>query len=481
MAKLAAVGAQIVATTHDRKFARSLVAEARSADAVEHLSVHPVNAVRPTLVVSPAIEELDRKRHAFRDHPDSAAHAQDYAGDARVFLESRLGDLFDDVAHPAYAASTKALTLIPLVDKLRGLVASKAGELFTNPVVKRFVDDPALAEGADARRVLNEAHHDKASISYMDVKTVESDLARLRTSIEHVHEQFRLYRWREPLIDTESAGSNVVSLPVVARPAFDVPICPDIAAFVGQLPGGGSQDIATERLDGGWFEDKALFYVRGDTLGFAIPSGAVAIVDAEPYPGRDQNLVIARHRGQVIARRLATSHGAIGVSLSAQMPDPRARRPTVTFDASKVKLHRIVGAIFTDMPPPVGGGEATQVDAVPELGGIAVAYRVREESAVPLALPGQIILGGPELTATDLDTWQGGLVAVTLDDGSSVFKRVGARLPGKLGHLRQFETIGGLGSSVVIATEAIEDGQHIPLMVSARRVVGVLYEGMLFA
>lgn len=477
LSRLVDAGAQLFTTTHDRKFARSLVAESRARDSIEHLSVHPVNAVRPTLVVSPAIEEVDRKRHAFHGNPDSAPHAQDFAGDLRVFLESRLGDLFDDIAHPAYATSTKALTLNPLMDKLRGLVSTGTGELFTNPIVKRFAEDAALAEGAEPRRVLNESHHDKASISYMDVKAVEADFARLRTGIEKVHEQFRLHRWREPLVPAEVGSATVVPLQPMAKPIISVPICPDIAAFVGQLPDGGSQDVSGDQLDGRWFEGKALYYVRGDTLGFAIPSGAVAIVDSEPYPGRDQNLVIARNRDQVLARRLVTSRGAIGVSLSAQMPDPRTRRPTLTFDESRLRLYRIVGAVFTDMPPPTGGGEATLVDAVPELAQVTVAYRVKEESAIPLALPGQVILGGAKLTATDLDAWEGRLAAVTLEDGTSIFKRVGARLPGKLGYLRQFETIGGLGTSVVIATEIVAGRYPVPVMASARRVVGVLYQG----
>jgi len=148
----------------------------------------------------------------------------------------------------------------------------------------------------------------------------------------------------------------------------------------------------------------------------------------------------------------------------------------MTYDESKVRLHRIVGAIFTDMPPPIGGGEATPVDAVPELARVEVAYRVKEDSAVPLALPGQIILGGAELMPADLDGWQGKLAAVTLDNGSSIFKRVGSRLPGSLRHLRQFETIGGLGSSLVIATETVGGSSATPLMTSARRIVGVLYQ-----
>lgn len=476
LSAVAKANGQLLVTTHDRRFARSLVAESRGDDRIEHLSVHPVNRIRPTLVLSPAIETIDGLRQAFLDNPDSANYAQNYASDLRVFLESRLGDLFDDLAEPAHAASTRALTLIPLMDKLRALTASEAGELFTNPVLKRFVDDRALAEGAGARRVLNTSHHDKASLTYMDVKDVATDLHRLRTSVEKVHEQFRLHRWREPLASAEVGAGNVVPLRPMAKPAFAVPVCPDIAAFVGASRGEGSQEVPNEALSGDWFDGKALFYVRGESLGFAIPSGAVAVVEAEPYSGRDQNLVIAQSRGQVLARRLVKSPGSLGVSLAAQMPDPRKKRTTLTYDESKVRLYRIVGAVFTEMPPPPGGGEATPVDAVPELARVRVAYRVREESAVPLALPGQIILGGAEISPTELDGWEGRLAAVTLADGLSIFKRVGARLPGSLGHLRQFETIGGLGSSMVIATEEVAGQGDVPLMASARRVLGVLYE-----
>ena len=477
LAAVAEAGAQLLITTHDRRFARSVVAENRMADRVQHLSVHAVNSVHPTLSLSPTIEEVDRRRQAFINNPDSAVAAQDYASDLRVFIEARLGDLFDDLAEPAHATSTQALTLFPLLDRLRALITNGGGELFSNPVLRRFVDDPGLVDGAAPRRVLNKAHHsERSTITYIDVKDVEPAFVRLRTGIEKVHEQFRLHRWREPLAPTDASETNVVSLPTMARPTFSVPICPDIAAFSRSVPAGGSQDMPTEQLNGEWFDEKALFYVRGETLGFAVPSGAVAIVEAGAYPGRDRNLVIARHQGNVLARRLLKAPGSLGISLAAQTPDPRIPRPTLTYDESKVRLFRIVGVIFTDMPPPSGGGEATAIDMVPELGRIEVAYRVREDSAVPLALPGQVILGGAELTSSELNEWEGKLVAATLDDGTSIFKRVGARLSGSLAHLRQFETIGGLGSSIVVATEAPFGLANLPAMVSARRVLGVLYD-----
>lgn len=466
--------AQLLITTHDRKFARCLVAERR--DRAEHLSVHPVNSVHPTVFVAPAQEEVDRKRVTFLESEDNHGAAQDYASDLRVFLEARLGDLFDSIAHPAYTTATRPLTLVPLVDRLRGLVTSSSGELFSHPLVKQFVEDAAFAEGAEARRVLNQSHHDKSSITYMDVKRLDPVFTRLRTNVEKVHQQFRLHRWREPLDVMATVATNVVALRHFAVPPISVPIFPDIAAFMGSAPSGGSQDVSEETLEGTWFEGKSLYFVRGDSLGFAIPSGSVAIVEAEPYPGRDHNLVIARNKGQTLARRLARSPGSIGISLSAQMPDPRDSRPTLTFDETKIRLYRIVGAIFTDMAPPAGGGEATPIDDVTELRKVQVAYRVKEDSAIPLALPGQIILGGAELTPAELDGWAGRLVAVTLEDGSSIFKRVGHRLPGGLRDLRQFETIGGLGASMVVATGANEGGHDVPLMTSARRVIGVLYD-----
>ncbi|OEC93385.1 AAA family ATPase [Rhizobium sp. YK2] len=474
LSKLADTQAQLLVTTHDRKFARSLVAENRPGDSVEHLSVHPVNRVRPKLGISLAVEEVDRKKDEFVNNPDDAVKAQDYASALRVFLEVRLGDLFDETTHPTYTSATQALTLSPLIDRLRGLISTNQGELFRNPILKRFVDHPGLASNAEARRILNASHHQKPSITYGDVKAVAAHFAELRTAIEDVHEQFRLYRWREPLTHT-GATNNIVPLKAMSAPGFAVPIFPDIAAFVGNAPEGGSQDVPDDQVIGNWFQNKALYYVRGETLGFAIPSGSVAIVDVDPYPGSDQNLVIARPRGQVLARRLVKSTGSIGVSLAAQMPDPRVRRPTLTFDESQIRLHRIVGAIFSDMPPPPGGNEAIQIEEVPELGEVAVAYRVKEESAIPLALPGQIILGGAELSAQDLDLWEGRLVAVALDDGANVFKRVGARLPGKWSHLRQLETIGGLGSSLVVATAYLEATHGVPTIISARKVIGVLY------
>ncbi|MCP1215799.1 hypothetical protein NKW53_06935 [Acetobacter orientalis] len=68
------------------------------------------------------------------------------------------------------------------------------------------------------------------------------------------------------------------------------------------------------------------------------------------------------------------------------------------------------------------------------------------------------------------------IVAVTLESGDSILKRIGAPLSGSLPYLRQFETIGGLGASVVIATEQVEGAPDLPVMLNARLVLGVVYD-----
>lgn len=471
---LAEKDAQIFATTHNKQFARELVRENRSKRCVEHLSVHPVNSERPVLKLSPSIEEVDRKKEEYKANLDSDSHAQDYASDLRVFLEARIGDLFDESVDPAYANPTKAPTLMNLVDKLKSLVAGSAGELFSHPAVKDFASHRAFKKNSEARRILNESHHNKEAIRYQDVVNVEAEFANLRSGIEKVHQEFRFFRFREPLSkDVAPISENVVALPIMQKPTFAVPICPDLAAFTSDAVGENSQETISDELVDEFFDDKSLFYVTGETLGFAAPSGSVIIVEREPYAGKDQNLVLAMFGKAVYARRMFMSQSAAGISLVAEMPDPRKRRNTLTYDPSKLNIFKIVGVIFSDMQPPNGRYEAISIDVVPELKKIEIAHRVCEESAVPLALPEQLVLGGPQIQLEEMKSSVGKIVAVTMQDGRSLLKRVGAQLND---HLWQFETIGGLGNSIVATTNVEENSGHLPVVASARRVIGVLYD-----
>ena len=468
------VGAQLVLTTHNRLFARMSVAEARKADLVEHRSVHPVNEMRAVVKTAPAIEELDSKRAAFEQNVDDAAKAQDYVIEARVFIEQRLADLFDDPAYPAFSAPSKAPAFADYLGRLRGLVRKPPNELFRKKSIIDFCNDVAMKDGSACLALLNKAHHhDKSKISYKDVKDEAEHLKRLRGRIEDVHEEFRRWKWR----DAAASPTNIVLLKSANHPTFAVDIHPDLAAFTGAPSKGVSQDEANDTFDSVWFKNKSLFYLKNDNMGFAAPATSIVVVESESKPGNDRNLVIALHKGEVLARRLLRPQGdAVALALAAQTPDPRKSPPTRMLDPSETQIHRVVGVLFDELPPPMGKQEAVQIDNAPSLQKILTAYRVRDESALPLALAGQIVLGGKAILPVDLGANEGRFVALTLTDGSSIFKRIGKTLPG-LKLLRQFESIGGLGASEVIATEAVE-GQFSDLRVMeyARQVIGVIYE-----
>lgn len=473
--RLAKNGTQILATTHDRNFARMLVAEARVSDRIEHRSIHPVHACRSTLKTSLAVEDLDRKRAAFKENRDSTSHARDYACEARIFLEARLGDLFDDPAYPAFSAPSDAPTLMSHVDRLRGLVREGSNELFRSPVMVGLAKDPAWEVGSPERLVLNKAHHAEShSITYPEVDRVDGSLKRLRAAAERAHEEFRRYRQREPLQDV--LPNNAVSLVSIARRVKTVRIVPDLAAFSGSAPTGGSQDSSLEELTPDWFADKALFYIRHDTLGMAVPSGSVAIVDTSPCVPTDNQLVIARFREQTFARRLLRPSQAETFSLASDAAGATQRRPTITLDPQRCRVHRVVGVVFGDDPPPSGRDEAIAVEDHSSLGAIEVAYRVREDSAVPRVLPGQIVLVGRVLRADEIDAMVGQMAAITLEDGDSILKRIGAPISRSMLQLRHFETVGGLGASTFLASERIPGAPDVPMVMSIRPVLGVLYE-----
>ncbi|MGJ5075070.1 ATP-binding protein [Bradyrhizobium oligotrophicum] len=472
--KLIDIGAQIIVTTHSAAFARISVAEARKEDLVEHRSVHPVNATRRTVSTAPAIEELDRKRDAFEKNKDDATKAQDYVAETRSFVEGRLADFFDDPAYPAFSTTTRAPTLADYVGKLRGLVSGKVNEFFSKKAVKQFSEHPGLKEGSSCLTLLNKAHHaDKSKITYSEVVAEVDKLRSLRTEVEVLHEEFRRWKWR----DSPATLGTLVPLKVAICPKFAVEVHPDLAAFTGVPSKGGSQAAVTEYFESSWFEGKSFFYLKNDNMGFAAPATSIVVVESDPKPGNDRNLVIAMHKGDTLARRLLRPQtDAVALALAAQTPDPRKSPPTRLVDPSEVQIHRVLGVLFDDLPPPPGKQEAVQVEEAPSLKRIATAYRVRDESALPLALEGQIVLGGPPILPAAIQEHVGAFVALTLADGSSILKRVGPALSG-IKSARLFESIGGLGASEVIALEEVEDQAHgLRVMSYARLVLGVIYE-----
>jgi hypothetical protein len=71
-------------------------------------------------------------------------------------------------------------------------------------------------------------------------------------------------------------------------------------------------------------------------------------------------------------------------------------------------------------------------------------------------------MGGDNVTKNQLGAMEGMLVALCLDDGSSVFKRIGKPVPGTGGRLWQFESVGGLGGSIVVSLVEPDETSDVP-------------------
>jgi len=475
LAPLAAAGAQLIVTSYDPRFC-ARVSRLPIQGGIEHLEVHPATRQQQVVRTTPPLPAIEARKIRFDADRNAEEPAREFADGCRVFFEAKLGDMFDDPAHAAWAIANPDPTLATFMQRLRPLVRSGPQGMFSAHVFRRFAEHPALVDGSPVIVLMNKAHHGRREeIRAADVAQCADDLIELLEIVEQMYEE--CYRWRRRDAPKDQSTAEIpVALVPMARPKLDVVVCPDLAAFTQHASAGESQE-PPEYLNPHLLDSAAAYYLRRPNFGFAAPVGSIALVEAVPSPAADRRLVIARHRNSVYARRLVRGANAGVIGLTAEVLDPRTRTPkTIFLSETEIAIHQVIGIIFDhSIAPTQGQDEAVLVDASDVLKKIEIAYRVTDESAVPLALENQVVLGGTCIELDVLGQHKDALVALTLDDGSGIFKRVGAVLPGELAHLRQFESIGGLGSSEVLSIGKPHRG--LRSVTSARVIIGVLYHG----
>jgi len=479
IALLAKGKAQLLVTTHDQKFAGLVSREGQAAAVIEHRSIHPVNSCRHTIETPLAYQDLIKKRLAFINDRDNMPAARDYLAECRVYIEARLTDFFDD---PAYASKTLKPTLSDHIGHARHLLKNHSNnELFKADSFRQLCRDPSLAQGSACLTRLNDSHHGgKRDIMASDVCDIEADLERLVKLADALHTDFRLWRRRDdlitPVVPNKNVRINAIATPII-KP---LPIYQDLAAFTGSAPSFNQEVFEENTIDGEWFSDKALFFLRNDMLGYSAPAGSVAIVEASGAHIDDQSLVIAKYKNKYLARRLLRNNKhSTDITLATVTTDPRMRPPTIVVSTLDVELYRIVGFLFDEMPPSDINNkhDAIPVENASVFKKIKSCYQVNGISAEPLALDGQLVLGGDALSREGFSSKHNSFVAMSLSGGGGVFKRLGDSLPGNLKHLIQLDSIGGRGSSIVVSTsEQSIDSQNVRSIISGRSIVGVIYE-----
>jgi tetratricopeptide (TPR) repeat protein len=467
-------GGRVIVTTNDISFGRRVTASAAETiglDKVDRRRIHPLNASRQHIELGQSQEAIDAKRRAF-EHPDNRNEAQparDYIKDLRIYLENRLIDFLDiiDSGLPAYP------TFSDLMSAIRGRI-TKGHDAFATPVFAKLISYPALADNSDFLKLMNQSHHgNEDEITFNAVWQVKEQCIQARKLIDSAHEEYERWLRRDP---REPILSMPVSPAPMTPPSIDVPVIVDLAAFTTDTSATEVAE-AEERFSGGYFENRALYLINTHNFGFAATPNSRAIVDLRDRPIVDRMLVIAIHRDKVYARRLFRDDSKPKVVvLSSEAENPLKRPPSVLLPTEEVRLLNVVGILFDDRPRfPRSSEEAELLNHFDIAENIQIVFRVRGDSAIPLALPGQIILGGSLVMTSQLDELEGSPVAIATSEGSA-FKKIGKPIPGAQ-HVRQFGSIGGLGESMLVRTENLEDSfSDLPLLHSIRRVLGVLYE-----
>jgi hypothetical protein len=470
--QLVSDGAQPVVTSYNAAFAGA-VARQTGVGLINHYSIEPCTTARPRVAVSLAVSAIAKKRSKFESDENDADKARDYANECRIFFENKLGSIFDDRAHSAWNAEKPHPTLADYVQRVR-TVSSPAGQgMFAGSAFKRFAAHSALLDNSPVLTLMNDSHHGQAlQITANRVFAVREELTSLVGLVDEMHEEAARWRRRELLGANDNPSPMLEPLTVAPTPTKSLVVHPDLAAFAG-FSGTGESQAQVEELDPQLFANKAYFLLRRPNFGFAAPQGAIAIVEAEAAPVANGRLVIARQDGPTRARRVLRSQGRDEIGLMAETPDHPHRDSTIIFARpAQFDLHQVVGIIVEHaLPLSSGPDEAVAIDPTEVLAQIETCFRVKDTSAVPFAFENQVVMGGKLVPLDQLR--ENALVALTLNDGASVFKRVGRRLPGELAHVRQFESIGGLGSSEVLAVGKPHDGFR--QVMSARTVIGVLY------
>lgn len=258
--------------------------------------------------------------------------------------------------------------------------------------------------------------------------------------------------------------------------AFDVPLFINLAAASGE---NGPPEVGEdhERFSIACLGEYAIYLINTENLGFSAPRNSRAIVSLTEAPVPDNSLVIALHEDKVYARRfLCHESNPEVVALSSESVNPMKRIRSLLLPAREVQILPIVGILFDDRRYWPRNGEATLLDAYALPRAVTSVFKVREDSALPLALPGQKVLGADQILPSQLEENRGELVAVAFS-GREAFKRIGEAIPGHP-RLRLLESIGGLGDSFLIRTERIDNDpfEDVPVFEMAYRIIGVLYD-----
>ncbi|MDP8240378.1 MAG: ATP-binding protein [Candidatus Hatepunaea meridiana] len=463
----------IILVTNNRHFRGDItrsISQESSRDKLNHRIIHTLNNERHCLKLGVFVEEIDKKRKAFEDNENVHQPARDYVKDLRIYLEQRMidfcGTIDSDLPHDP--------TLSDLINYVRRL-RRKGNEPFINLTFRNLVNAPLMLPNSPFLTLMNKCHHgQEGDIEYGEVFDIKDNWRQATDLIDAAHEDYD--RWMRRDVGKKVSEKPPMPSPI-SFPSVSVPLIEDLAAFTAgdyySEVGESEKIVLLDR-----FTNESIYYINTHNLGFSASIGYRVIVNLSDEEVPDNSLVIALHKDSVYARRLLRSDSFAGIlALGSESENPTKRPRSLLLPLEEVQLLKINGVLFDDQPVySKSTDEAELLSGYSLLDKVELMFKVTGDSALPLALPNQIILGGRAILPNELSTMKDVLVAIATSNGQ-FFKRVGDSVPGK-SYLRLFESIGGIGDSIMVHTEDVENGEYneIPQLIHARQILGVLYD-----
>jgi energy-coupling factor transporter ATP-binding protein EcfA2 len=467
----------LLITTNDTEFVKQISRSNRT-DSVEKLKIHPIKTCSPHIRLGVFREDIHAKREEYKKPENENEHqpARDYINELRIYIEDQLQDFFDE-------ESTQLPSDPCLRDFLNGLRRwQRTGQqqVFTSQPFINLLNEPALRDNSEFVNLMHESHHGNSNqIMYTDVERNDSNCCKVLQLVEHAHEEYERWMRRDPIsqvtIKPEMPDSSL-------KLKFKLPVYENLAAVTSDsniYDINGQTDIfSAERLG-----DYAVYVVNSDSLGFSVKRYSRVIVKLSEEPVEDNSLVIALHKDKIYARRFLQQHNNPEViALSSEDTNPIKRAPSLLLPVAEVRLLEIIGVIFDENPfRSKNYEEAYLIEDYKFPYKPQIAFKIRGESGLPFALPDQIVLGDEKLLPSQIEQNEGKFVAIAFS-GKEAFKRIGECIPSQP-RLRLFESIGGLGESILVRTEEIENDpfDKIPLFETAYRIIGIIYLNSLFS
>ncbi|MEJ2704644.1 MAG: hypothetical protein P8Z79_19590, partial [Sedimentisphaerales bacterium] len=419
-------GGRLIVTTNDGDFGREVARSCRerlAPDALDHREIHPSKTCHPCISLGKFWESVDKKRKEFKrpENENEDQPARDYIKELRIYIEDRLYYFFDDIGSGVLVRPMFS----DMINALRRL-RNSGQEPFTSQAFCNLLEEPALRDNSSFVVLMNKSHHrGEQHITYKEVCDREGDCCHVRKLVEYAHEEHE--RWMRR--DARETTLNKPQIPKSSTTLkFNVPLIENLAAATWN---GGISDVAEscDAFSCEWLSEYAIYAINTDNMGFSAPRNCRVIVRLNQEPIEDNSLVIALHKDKIYARRfLGPESNPQVIALGSEDPNPLNRKQSLLLPTEEVRLLQVAGVLFDRSPDEPRDQEAALLNTYHPPIEPRIAFTVRGDSALPLAIPGQTLLGADQILPTQLEENKGEFIAVAFS-GNQAFKRIGESIP----------------------------------------------------